>query len=81
MWHFAYVDLCPLLSVYPALPLFPKCCGPQVLRVLDSPSTYSPTCIITFARWNLIYVFLRGTLMPGHAGCGLSTDDLPPIRP
>ena len=29
----------------------------QVLRMLDSPSTYSPTCIITFARWNLICAF------------------------
>ena len=24
---------------------------------------------------------LRGSLVPGHAGCGLSNDEMPPIRP
>jgi len=81
MWQSACDDLCPSFSFsFPALPLFPRCCCFQVLRVLDPPCTYSPTLNITSARWSFTCL-LRDSLGPGHAGNELSRDMLPPSRP
>ena len=65
----------PLPSPYFLNISAPRSCACRILLEHTHQLTTSPCPLESHLR------FLRVPLVPGHAGCGLSHDELPPIRP